>query len=173
MRRKQKPTKARAEKQPQTPPYRRCRRKGQRRQAPKDNIREGETDAVLRVTIQTTEGIYVEELIEDNANACPIQKKLTLKKYTVSRPPRLLREIPKFYTSENLKTGKVLEINNDREKPIYTEVWNPGKCANGRSDTRECIPDDGKHGETTDTQKQGTKRHRKETNDVKRGKPGY
>ena len=47
-------------------------------------------------TIQTTEGRYEERPTSDNSNNCPIQKKMHLARYSISRPPRAMRNIPKY-----------------------------------------------------------------------------
>ena len=60
-----------------------------------------ETD--IKITIQTTEGQYETILTVDNSNNCPLQQKLGLARYRISEPPRMMRNIPKYYTTKNLQ----------------------------------------------------------------------
>ena len=66
------------------------------------------TDGQHYVTIQNNDGRYEERLIIDNPNSYPNQKqKLQLTRYRSPEPPRLMRNIPKFYTAKKppTKTG--------------------------------------------------------------------
>ena len=54
----------------------------------------------LKATIQTTEGIYEERLTSDNSNNCPIQQKMHRTRYIISEPPRMMRNVPKYYTAK-------------------------------------------------------------------------
>ena len=98
-----------------------------------------ETDR--KVTIQTTEGQYETTLIVDNSNNCPIQQKLGLTRYRILEPPRMMRNIPKYYTTRNLPAGQTLKFDIRNPDP-GRQLWNRTNRTQwneNRDETQECI----------------------------------
>ena len=81
------------------------------------------TTADRTVTIQTTEERYEEELIGDNSNNRHIQKRLNLIRYRIHRPPRTMRNIPKYHTTEKLQNRQVLKFDIRNPDPVR-QLWN-------------------------------------------------
>ena len=65
------------------------------------------------VTIQTTEGKYEATLSEDNANNFPLQEKLGLASYSISKPPKTMRNIPMYHTTRQLQNGQILKFDDN------------------------------------------------------------
>ena len=64
------------------------------------------TDNRNYVTTQTAGGRYEAIPQIDNANNSPIQRKLNLTRYGIPEPPRMMRNLPKFYTAGKLLPRK-------------------------------------------------------------------
>ena len=62
-------------------------------------------------TIQTTAGRYEARLTEDNANDWPIRRMTQLPRYIISGPPRMMRNIPKYYATEKPRDSQVLKFD--------------------------------------------------------------
>ena len=89
------------------------------------------------MTIQTTEGRYEATLRVDNTNNCPLQEKLGLTRYSISKPPDMIRNIPKYYTTEKLLSVQILKFDVRRPDPDR-QLWNRQQ-GNNRDETQECI----------------------------------
>ena len=78
------------------------------------------------MTIQTREGQYGTILTTETNEECPLRKiseKLGLTRYKIPRPPEMMRNIPKHYTTKGLVNGKVLKF--DIRRPTKDEqLWN-------------------------------------------------
>ena len=77
------------------------------------------------VTVQTKEGQYEATLTADNDKNCPlreIHEKLGLTRYRISKPPMMMRNIPRYYTAKNLMDRQVLKF--DIGKPDHhQQLW--------------------------------------------------
>ena len=95
------------------------------------------TSAARKAAIQTTEGSYEAELIESNSNNCPIQKNLNLIRYRISRPPRMMRNIPKYHATKKLQNQEVLKFDIRNPDPVR-QMWNR-RGENSEHADQECI----------------------------------
>ena len=69
------------------------------------------TSAAIYATIQTRGGIYESELNEGDTNNFPIQTKLGLTRYRISRPPRMMRNIAKYHTTKKMQQPQVRKFD--------------------------------------------------------------
>ena len=88
-------------------------------------------------TIQTTEGSYEARLTEDNSNGCPIRRMMHLTRYSISKPPRMMRNIPKYYTTGKLQDRQVLNCDIRHPDPDR-HLWNRRKESAEHAD-QECL----------------------------------
>ena len=82
----------------------------------------GRTEEQYYVTIQNAEGSYEERLIVENPNNCPPQKQLQQNRYRIPEPPRLMRDIPKFFAKKKLIQRQVLQFDA-REPGLSGRIW--------------------------------------------------
>ena len=95
------------------------------------------TAAARKVAIKTTGGRYEAELIEDNPNNCPIQRKMNLIRYTISRPRRMMRNTPKYREAEEMKNQQVPKFDIRNPDPVR-QFWNR-RGENSEHADRECL----------------------------------
>ena len=107
---------------------RRKHRNGKYKRPPETRTENTETkhQEQYYVTIRTREGRYEAGLIIDNTNNCPMQKKLNMARYRIPEHPRLMRNIPKFYTTKKLLHRQVRKFDI-REPGPYQQLWHGGK----------------------------------------------
>ena len=89
------------------------------------------------VTIQTTEGSYDARLVEGDSNNRPVRKKMKLARYRISMPPRMMRNISKYYTAEKLQNQQVLKF--DIRNPDPSRQLRNRRKGNSEHTDRECL----------------------------------
>lgn len=118
-----------------------------------------ETAEPQYLTIQNDEGIYEARVAVADSNNFPLQTKLRITRYRIPEPPRLMRNIPKFYTSKELLRRHVLKFDIRDPRPNH-QLWKVGKCTQ-ENPTRECIietHEQQKKKHTESTERKSTKR---------------
>ena len=73
--------------------------------------------------MQTTEGQYEETLREDNKNNFPLQEKLGHTRYSISKPPMMMHNIPKYHTTKQIQSGQALKFDISRPD-TGRQLWN-------------------------------------------------
>ena len=79
------------------------------------------TDRIVK--LQAAEGRYEARLVGDNSNNFPIQRQMKLTRYGISKPPRMRRNIPMYYTTKKLQDRQVLKFNIRHPDPCR-QLWN-------------------------------------------------
>ena len=109
----------------------------QHRNSRREKLNDSRTTTDRTVTIQTTEGSYEARLVEDDSNNFHIQKRMKLTRYRISKPPGMMRNIPKYQTSETLKKQQVLRFDIRNQDP-GRQLWNRRKESSEHAD-QECL----------------------------------
>ena len=74
----------------------------------------------------------------DNSKNPTIQK-MTRARYIISEPPRMMRNISKYYTAKNVQNRQVLKFDTRKPDPIR-QLWNRcGERENSEHADQECI----------------------------------
>ena len=95
------------------------------------------TDNQNYATTQTAGKTYEALLKLDTAINCPFQRKLTLSRCCIPEPPRLMRNIPKFYTANKLLPIHALKFDIRTPGPSR-KIWRRKQYAREAA-IRECI----------------------------------
>ena len=109
--------------------------------------------AALKVTIQTTDGSYEESLAVDNSNNFPIQRRINIARCIISKPPRTMRNIHKYYTAKQLQTPQVLKFdirNPDPSRQLRNRRGGGPRTCISRIPYRNTIEDTGKAKQASD-----------------------
>merc|ERR1712112_78461 len=93
------------------------------------------------VTVQTKEGQYEATLTVDNDRNFPLREKhgkLGLTRYRISKPPMMMHNIPRYYTTKNLMNRHVLKFDIRKPDP-HQQLWNRQEEERGEHHIQECI----------------------------------
>ena len=84
---------------------------------------ESRTTADKISPIQAMAGRFEASLVEGASSNCPIQKKMKLTRFRISKPPRMMRNIAKYYPTEKLRNQQVLKFDIRNPDPSR-QLWN-------------------------------------------------
>ena len=94
------------------------------------------------VTVQTKEGQYEATLTVGNDKNFPLREihgQLGLTRYRISKPPMMMRNIPRYYTTKNLTNRQVIKFDIRKPDP-HQQLWNRREEERrGEHHIQECI----------------------------------